>query len=419
MKKVVLKGPVLSQSGYGEQARFAMRALRSREDEYDIYIVPIGWGRCGWIAEDTEERRWMDAKISKTFNYINQKGSFDISIQVTIPNEWEKIASVDIGYTAGTESDKVSPEWLAWANQMNKVIAVSSHSKAAFVNTAYSAPHPETGQEVNLTCRTPIEVVNFCVKDYGKQKLDLDLEYDFNYLAMAQWGPRKNIENLIKWFVEENKDKEVGLVLKGSIMNNCTMDREATQGRIKEFLASQGLSDHKCKIYLLHGDLTEQEMSGLYNHSKIKCMITTTHGEGFGLPLFEAAYHGLPVIAPNWSGHCDFLYGPDKRSKEGKKPWFIPVEYELKNIQSEAVWENILIKDSQWCYPSEESFKKALKEVKKNYTKHKKVASKLRKHIRENFTPEIKYGEFCEALAEFTQTEQLTMEQMLPQINVL
>ena len=34
--KVLLVGPVLTRSGYGEQARFAMRALRSREDLFDI-----------------------------------------------------------------------------------------------------------------------------------------------------------------------------------------------------------------------------------------------------------------------------------------------------------------------------------------------------------------------------------------------
>ena len=30
-KKILVRGPVLSQSGYGEQSRFALRALRSRD----------------------------------------------------------------------------------------------------------------------------------------------------------------------------------------------------------------------------------------------------------------------------------------------------------------------------------------------------------------------------------------------------
>ena len=40
-KKVILRGPLLTRSGYGEQARFALRSLRSREDLFDIYIHPL------------------------------------------------------------------------------------------------------------------------------------------------------------------------------------------------------------------------------------------------------------------------------------------------------------------------------------------------------------------------------------------
>ena len=36
-KTIILRAPVLTRSGYGEQSRFALRALRSREDLFDIY----------------------------------------------------------------------------------------------------------------------------------------------------------------------------------------------------------------------------------------------------------------------------------------------------------------------------------------------------------------------------------------------
>ena len=42
-KKIFVRGPVLSQSGYGEQSRFALRALRSQQDLFDIYIQPINY----------------------------------------------------------------------------------------------------------------------------------------------------------------------------------------------------------------------------------------------------------------------------------------------------------------------------------------------------------------------------------------
>ena len=70
-------------------------------------------------------------------------------------------------------------------------------------------------------------------------------------------------------------------------------------------------------------DFLEEEMTYLYNHPKIKALISMSHGEGFGLPMFEAAYNGLPVIATDWGGQCDFLYMSDKNKK--KKAMFTKI----------------------------------------------------------------------------------------------
>ncbi len=107
-KKILLKGPLLTRSGYGEQTRFALRALRSRSETFDIYIQPLNWGVTSWLIEDNEERRWIDQAIEKTIGFIQQGGQFDMSLQVTIPNEWEKLAPVNIGYTAGIEATRVT-----------------------------------------------------------------------------------------------------------------------------------------------------------------------------------------------------------------------------------------------------------------------------------------------------------------------
>ena len=398
-QKIVLKGPVLSQSGYGEQARFALRALRSREDLFDIYIVPTNWGQTGWVSEASEERAWMDQRIAQTHIHTQQDGQFDMSVQVTIPNEWEKIAPINIGYTAGIETTKVAPVWLQKANEMDKIIVVSNHSKDVFENTTYQGQNSQTGQTVHLACQTPITAVNYPVRNFKKQKLNLKLDYDFNYLAISQWGPRKNFDNLVRWFLEENFDQEVGLVLKTSVKNNSIIDREHTGSRLKSLLKRYGGDDCKCKVYLLHGDLTPEEMNGLYQHSKIKALVSTAHGEGYGLPLFEAAYNGLPVVVSGWSGHCDFLYMPDARRKSGKKkPMFASVEYDLQNVQKEAVWNNVIQADSQWAYPREASFKRRLREIRSEHARFKRNAKKLQKYLVENFTEEEMYSQFCEAL---------------------
>jgi len=413
-QKIVVRGPVLSQSGYGEQTRFALRALRSQEDILDIHIIPVGWGESGWISDESEERQWLDSCIKKAAQYIEPAKQkqvpletlFDISLQVTIPNEWERMAAVNIGYTAGIETTKVAPQWIEKANFMDRIIVVSNHSKEVFEDTVYTAQNPQNAAQVaTLKCKTPIDVVNYCIRKETPTDLDLDLEYDFNFLCMAQWGPRKNLTNTIEWFIEENFDREVGLVIKTSIKNNSIIDRNHTQEALNQILEKH--SDRKCKIYLLHGDMSKEELAGLYTHPKIKAMITATHGEGFGLPLFEAACHALPVVAPGWSGQCDFLYMPDNRRKNSdkKKPMFSSVEYEVKQIQKEAVWDGVIQEDSQWCFPKSASFKRRLREMVTKYSQIKKTANKLQKWILKEFTEEKQYGKFIQSLPIINQIE--------------
>jgi len=401
-KKILVRGPCLTRSGYGEHARFVLRSLRAREDIFDIYVIPVNWGQTGWTAEDNEERKWLDKRIKTTAIYIQQKGQFDISLQVTIPNEWEQLAPINIGVTAGIETTKVAPVWLEKANMMDKIITISEHSKWGFDNTKYQGQNTQTGAPMTLSCSTPVEVVHYPVKTYETlPKIELSLDYDFNFLAVAQQGPRKNLENTIKWFVEENIDQKVGLVVKTFIKNGSIVDREHTEKMLSMILAKY--PERKCKVYLLHGDLTDAEMHSLYVHPQIKAMVSLTHGEGFGLPLFEAAYSGLPVIAPGWSGQCDFLYAPfqgSKKKKGGNKkhPYFAEVDYGIGTVEQSAVWEGVIVRDSQWCNPHEGSYKMKIRQVRKQYSKWKKKAEVLQKWVLEEFDSNKKHQELSEVI---------------------
>ena len=419
-KKILVKAPALSRSGYGEQTRFALRALRTVEDKLDIYLVNIPWGHTGFITTDDEERRWMDGLLHKTVVYIQQGGTFDLSLQVTIPNEWERISPIDIGFTAGIETTKVAPQWLEKGNQVDKIIVVSNHAKSTYENTSYQATNQQTGEAVNYKCTTPIDAVNYCVRGLAEPTgIDVELEYDFNFLTVAQWGPRKNLISTVRWFVEEFIDQEVGLVVKMNMANDSLMDRMRSQKQLESLLASY--SERKCKVYLLHGTLEEGEMSSLYNHDKIKAIFSLTHGEGFGLPLFEAACNGMPIICPLWSGQADFLYAPvkEKGSKKMKtKALCAKVDYALHPVQQEAVWEGVIQPDSLWCYPEQGSAKMRLREVYKNYARFVSQAKKLQKHIHKEFSKEKQYEKFANSVLEMIQPsqEEVEWEQVLNKV---
>jgi len=391
-KKVLLKGPLLTRSGYGEQSRFALRALRSRPDLFDIYIQPLQWGQTSWVAEMDKERIWIDKIIEKTVNFMHGGGRFDVSLQITIPNEWQNLAPVNIGYTAGIETTIVAPQWIVKGNEIDRIIVVSNHSKDVYKNSKFNA-QDQTGKHVLLELTTPIEAVAYPVKTFETTELEnFSLKNDFNFLCVAQHGPRKNLMNTINWFLEEFKDEEVGLVVKTNMAKNCLMDREMCYNNMTSLIRQH--EDAKCAVYLLHGDMTDSEMHALYTHPQIGAYISLAHGEGFGLPLYEAAYSGVPVICPGWSGQLDFLVDED-----GNKH-FYDVGYDIAQIPDEVVWENVIIKESGWAVPREQSAKYQMRTCYRDNQSLDREDNKYKDYaqtLHERYSEEKQYQAFIDA----------------------
>ena len=390
-KKIFVKGPVLSQSGYGEQSRFALRALKSQEDKFDIYIQPIPWGKTGWIWEESELRLWIDEKIKET-QLLIQKNELqpDVSLQITIPNEFEKICPINIGFTAGIETTMCSPQWLPKCNDMDKVLVVSNHSKNSIVETTAQAQNQQTGETFPYKCTTPVEVVWENTQRSEPQKIsNFKLDYDKNFLMVSQLGPRKNFENSICWFIEEFIDQEVGLVVKTNFKNNSIVDFAQVENHLKTLI--KRYENPKCKVYLLHGDLTPGQMTWLYCNPKIASLINISHGEGFGLPMFEAAREGLPIITVGWSGQLDFL-------NHNGKDYFQSVEYTLRPVQPQAVWKGVIEKESMWAFADQGSYKMTLRKTLKNIDKAKQQAEELQKFVLDKFSNEKLYELFCKSI---------------------
>ena len=121
------------------------------------------------------------------------------------------------------------------------------------------------------------------------------------------------------------------------------------------------------KIFMLHGSMTREEMTNLYKSPKLVALLSATRGEGFGLPMVEAAVAGLPVVATNWSAHTEFLKGDS----------FLGVNYDLAQIPDSRVDGKIFVAGSKWAEVREGNFKKKMLLAVKESDSLRNSASKL------------------------------------------
>ena len=138
------------------------------------------------------------------------------------------------------------------------------------------------------------------------------------------------------------------------MVNYSLLDKETIIRQINRI--RDMVSGNLPNIYLLHGEVTDEEMNKLNNDPKVKAFVSFTKGEGYGCPLAEAAITGKPVIVSHWSGHKDFIY-PD---------YNILVGGELKNVHPSAA-NQFLLKEAQWFNINMGVASRAIKDIGKNH----------------------------------------------------
>ena len=373
MKKLMLIcAPVTSRSGYGDHARDLVHSF-IKHNKYDIKILDVRWGECPRNALDNNNKN--DKKIIDCIlpqPQMNQQP--DIYVDIRIPNEFQQWGKFNIGITAGIETNIVSEKWIEGCNKMDLIIVPSEHSKDGFVNTIYDKIQnmPDNKQQKigELKLEKPIEVLFEGIDDVYKPLNNDEINKDFSdmlnkkvtekfaFLFVGQWTQggygedRKDIGKLLKVFIESfaNKKKQPALILKTNGATFSVLDKADILKKIKH-VKDKFPKDWKLpSIYLLHGDLSKEEMNYLYNHPKVKAMVSFTHGEGFGRPLLEATMTGLPVITSGWSGQLDFL---DKDKS-------MLIQGNFQKVPKSVVWKDIILENSQWFVVDESSAYKAL-----------------------------------------------------------
>ena len=384
----VISCPYDTYSGYGARSRDIVKAIINT-NRYDVKLLPQRWGSTSFnFCTDHPEWSYLnDLTITK------METKPDVWMQITIPNEFQSIGKYNIGCTAGIEATICKPEWIEGLNRMDVNWVSSTFAKDVFESVNYEKRNKQTQiLEKNIRVEKPIEVIfegaNLDVYkpiSGGEIKtIDFqDIKESFCFLNVGHWiqgdfgHDRKNLALLIKAFYETFKgpnSPKPALILKASMGVASYISRDSILDKIKNIRDTVN-SPTLPNIYLLNGEFDDSEMNELYNHPKVKAMVSLTKGEGFGRPLLEFSLTGKPIIASGWSGHLDFL-----------KPEFSTlIAGELENVHSSAA-NHWLVPEAQWFKPSESSIGKNLKECYKKYKQFISKAKQQKQFSKSNFS---------------------------------
>ena len=398
----IISCPIDTYSGYGARSRDIVKAIIEL-DKYTVRIMPQRWGNTPWgfIEDHFKEWGFLQSHLIGD-NLLKTKPN--IWAQITVPNEFQPVGDYNIGITAGIETTICHHSWLEGLNKMDLNLVSSEFSTEALKNTSYEINNQLKENVGDLKCVKPIQILleGANLEKYfplnKKTSIDLDeVKENFAFLSVGHWmqgdigEDRKNMGLLIKLFYEtfKNNSKAPALVLKTSVVGASYMDREELLSRIN--LIKKGVkADIFPNIYLLHGDLSDENMNELYNHKKIKAMVSFTKGEGYGRPLLEFSLTQKPIIASNWSGHLDFL----------DKKYTTLIEGSLTHVHQSAAVKNMLLPESKWFSPDPAKASKAMREMFENY-KDFLPQAKLQYHKSKN---SFSYEKMKESLAEILET---------------
>jgi len=392
---IVISCPLETMSGYGARSRDIVKALL-KYDKYDIKVISQRWGNTAWNALDLnnpEDKKLYDL-IWRQPNLPKQP---DIWIQVTVPNEFQPVGKFNIGITAGIETTVCDPSWIEGINKMNLTLVSSNHAKQVFEQSTFEKRNKQTNTlEGVIKLERPIEVLfegadlnkYFHIEDNDLEETELvtsldEIEEDFCFLFVGHWlqgdigEDRKNVGYMIKSFLETFKNKKgikPALILKTAQVTNSIMDRDEVLKKIDA--VKNTVKGDLPNIYLLHGDLDDKDINDLYNHGKVKAMVSLTKGEGFGRPLLEFSLSKKPIIASNWSGHLDFLH-PDYNTLVGGT---------LTPVHNSAQAKNMILAESQWFTPNDVEVADAYKSVYNDYNKHLEKAKRQAHFAKTNYS---------------------------------
>jgi len=349
----------LNYSGYSVAAQDYVLAMMRSNPELDIRVNflnrPDGLGV-------SPNRMQLFTGLQKRKNNPRQTNIFH-----SIPHLYKRPlkSKKHVGF-AIFETITVPNDWSNYMNSMDSIMTASEFNKNVFSKSGVERPI-----QVVPHCFDP-ELFNASVKPKGRYAKT-------TFFSIGTWKKRKNWETLIKAFYDAFESKNNVCLL---IKTDKPQELRSMVARIKR--TCEWRSKHTAPIYA-------EESNGCVFEDIPKIMkkgdifISTSMGEGFGLPGLHAMALGMPVITVRFGGTLEY-------AKPELCTYIEPSGYkdymDLDGLPQfrKSIWPVIKIG----------SVRDAMLEVWNNYPADKAKAAY--DHVHKNFSYEAIGPKFIEAL---------------------
>ena len=347
--------PVFDGSGYAEASRNYVLAIHAKG--YPITLAPITF-------EKTRPDLGEKGEILQSL--IKNDIDYDKIIVHSTPDLWHHWTKYEnnkyiIGYTVW-ETSKLHPTWTKACNEVGEVWVPCDWNMELFKESGVTTPMYKVPHAIDLPDLDAIP-------DFNVESLSKDL---FVFYSVFQWQERKNPYGLLSAFTAAFTGVEdVVLVLK-TYRHDHAADSEQIKNLILDFRKYMNLS-HFPKLYLIVENMSQARLLGLHKYGD--CFVLMQRSEGWGLPHFEAAACGNPVVTPGYGGQNEFL----------KEDNSYLVDYTLCPVGG-MPWSPYYTGDQFWCEPDMKQAIETLRHVYNNRKEAKEKGVKARQFIGENFT---------------------------------
>ena len=356
--KVLYTGAIKDLSGYASAARDYVRSLDAVGVDVAVDARSFETQSIHLIEEVVERRMW---------SMMGKPRDAHLQILHLTPDNYTDYDNprIKIGYYAW-ETSRLPGSWVRPCNEMCHEVWVPCQYLAD-VSAA-------SGVEV------PIHVVPHAVslppsKFQPACRINGLPEDRFKFYSIFQWSERKNPQSLLLAYYQEfTRSDPVVLVLKTYRVGNGVVERDYIRREISKLKrATRGVN---CPpVILIEEFLSAGEIQAIHHYCD--CYVSMARSEGFGIPAFEAAAMGNPVIVPNYSAFPEYF------SEETSYLVDVPTEVPIANMRHISI---LYTGDMVWGDPSIASCRHKMREAFEYQKVAKQKGREARKWVGQNLS---------------------------------